>query len=52
MNYKKPEIVVRGSAVSAIQGTVAGKPQDTLVDSNQGHMGQRNETIGAYECDE
>jgi hypothetical protein len=52
MNYTKPQISVRGSALAAIQGTVEGKPMDILFDSNAGHVGERNETPGAYECDE
>lgn len=51
MTYRKPEIVLAGQAVAAIQGTSQSKGSQSA-DLFIEPLGQPNATVGAYEADE
>ncbi len=50
MRYAKPELVLRGSALVAIQGSL--DKTYILQETHTGHAGELNETVNAYESDE
>lgn len=50
MRYAKPEVVLSGSALASIQGSL--NKQDVLQETHTGYGGEFNESINAYESDE
>ena len=51
MNYRKPEIVLSGSALASIQGSTLRKPFATVQDSSPMDH-NKDATAPAYEVDE
>ena len=51
MTYTKPEIVLSGSAVDSIQGSMLKKPFSTVQDSSP-NDDSKDATAAAYEADE
>lgn len=50
MNYTKPEVVLNGSALASIQGSL--RKQSNLQDTHPGYENDFQQSINAYESDE
>ncbi len=50
MRYAKPEVVLNGSAIASIQGSL--NKAYILQDTHSGHTNEFNQSVNAYESDE